>query len=214
MDKEKVKEAFSIFISSIVVFFVFSPTINWVLNLLNIKPSDEFIKLFQAFLIALFNQFVLFIINKLVTKINCSFKNKNKELITEKIVKLDKSNVGRTSLTLVLSVVYIKFTKFILQKLDTKIILKVSPHIAQLELENGFIESNKLIKKIKNDVQIDFINLYEPSNNSQDVAINFIYQSFSEGNTEIQIKLAGKYPFIINQLCKVDVKDICIKNKR
>ena len=76
------------------------------------------------------------------------------------------------------------------------------------------IESNKLIKKIKNDVQIDFINLYEPSNNSQDVAINFIYQSFNEGNTEIQIKLVGKHPFIINQLCKVDVKDICIKNKR
>ena len=122
MDKEKVKEAFSIFISSIVVFFVFLPIIKWVLNLLNIKPPDEFIKLFQALLIALFNQFVLFIINKLVAKINCSFKNKNKELITEKSVKLDKSNVGRTSLTLVLSVVYIKFTKFILQKLDTKII--------------------------------------------------------------------------------------------
>lgn len=118
MDKEKVKEAFIIFISSIVVFFVFLPIINWVLNLLNIKPPDEFIKLFQALLIALFNQFVLFIINKLVAKINCSFKNKNKELITEKIVKLDKSNVGRTSLTLVLSVVYIKFTKFILQKLE------------------------------------------------------------------------------------------------
>ena len=122
MDKEKVKEAFSIFISSIVVFFVFLPIIKWVLNLLNIKPPDEFIKLFQALLIALFNHFVLFIINKLVAKINCSFKNKNKELITEKSVKLDKSNVGRTSLTLVLSVVYIKFTKFILQKLDTKII--------------------------------------------------------------------------------------------
>ncbi len=56
MDKEKVKEAFSIFISSIVVFFVFLPIINWVLNLLNIKPPDEFIKLFQALLIALFNQ--------------------------------------------------------------------------------------------------------------------------------------------------------------
>lgn len=75
MDKEKVKEAFSIFISSIVVFFVFSPIINWVLNLLNIKPSDEFIKLFQAFLIALFNQFVLFIINKLVAKINWKLSN-------------------------------------------------------------------------------------------------------------------------------------------
>ena len=71
MDKDKVKEAFSIFISSIVVFFVFLPIINWVLNLLNIKPPDEFIKLFQALLIALFNQFVLFIINKLVAKINC-----------------------------------------------------------------------------------------------------------------------------------------------